>query len=128
MSLRRVILQVGARRNAFNFFIGNVDGFNQIEANNEFGVLESFIGQAALDQFAVDYAANQAQIDADYDTFLSDTADEAFRKRDVDNNAGLTALIKVMVDELNTLRAIEGLPNLVFGPVNADVRSRAKKP
>lgn len=128
MSLRRVILQAGARRDAFNFFIGNLDGFAQIEANNEFAVLESFIDQATLDQKAADYAANQAQIDSDYDAFRDDTADEAAKVRDVDNNAGVTALIKVMVDELNVLRAIEGLPNLVFGPVNADVRSRAKRP
>lgn len=126
--MRTVILPPGSRRNAFNWFIDNINGHNQIEANNEFGVLDSAITQAALDQKLIDYAADLATVHSDYDTFLADTADEEFKKRDVDNNAGLTALIKVMVDELNTLRTIEGLPNLNFGPVNADVRSRAKKP
>lgn len=126
--MRTVILPVGSRRNAFNWFIGNRDGFNQIEANNEFGVNDGFISQVDLDLKLADYTANLATVHADYDQFLSDEADEAFKIRDVDNNAGVTSLIKVMVDELNTLRAIEGLPNLNFGLVNADVRTRAKKP
>ena len=77
--MRTVILPPGSRRNAFNWFIGNINGHNQIEANNEFGVLNSAITQAALDQKLIDYAADLATVHSDYDTFLADTADEEFR-------------------------------------------------
>lgn len=128
MSIRRVMLPVGNRRDAFNWFIGNQDGFAQLEANNEFGVLEGFISQVNLDNFAATYAADMATVHSDYDDFRTDTADELVRTAQVDNDGGLQSLIKVMVDELNAVRANAGLPNLNLGLVTAAVRSNAKKP
>lgn len=126
--MRTVMLPAGNRRDAFNWFIGNHDGFAQLEANNEFGVLESAISQVDLDNFAATYAADMATVHSDYDDFRSDTADELVRKMQVDNDGGLQSLIKVMVDELNAVRANAGLPNLNLGQVTAAVRSNAKKP
>lgn len=126
--MRTVMLPVGNRRDAFNWFIGNHDGFAQLEANNEFGVLESAISQVDLDNFAATYAADMAAVHSNYDDFRSDTADELVRKMQVDNDGGLQSLIKVMVDELNAVRANAGLPNLNLGTVTAAVRSNAKKP
>lgn len=127
--MRTVIFPVGGRRNAFNWFIGNEDGFNQLEpSTNEFGVLDSAITQAALDQKLADYAADLAQVHDDYDDFLKDKADERVKVAQVDNDGGLQSLIKVMVDELNAVRANAGLPNLNLGQVTAAVRSNAKKP
>lgn len=126
--MRTVILPAGNRRDAFNWFIGNIDGFSQIEANDEFGVDDSAISQVDLDNFAATYAADVAQVHSDYAVFLAGLADEAVRVAQVDNDGGLQSLIKVMVDELNAVRANAGLPNLNLGLVTAAVRSNAKKP
>jgi hypothetical protein len=128
--LRRVVLPVGARRKAFNHFIGNAPfGYHGFDpSNNEFEVSKDFIDQATLDQKALDYAATQAAVDAAYDQFQSDFDDEEARKENLDNNIGLTSLIKVMVDELNAVRAAAGLPNVNFGQVNAAVRLKIHKP
>jgi hypothetical protein len=127
--MRTVILPVGGKRDAFNWFIGNVDGFNQLEpSNNEFGVDDATISQAALDQKLIDYAADIAQVHSDFADFLSDEADERVRVMQVDNDGGLQSLIKVMVDELNAVRQNAGLPDLNLGIVTAAVRSNAKKP
>ncbi len=130
MSLRKVILPAGGRREAFNHFIGNAPfGYSELEpANNEFGVPESFIDQATLDQKALDYAADIPAADAAADQAAEDFLDEEERQRSVDNNPGLTALIKVMVDELNVIRANAGLPNVNFGQVNAAVRQEVRRP
>ena len=126
--MRTVIIPVDGRRDAFNWFIGNIDGFSQLEANNEFGVDDSAISQVDLDNFAATYAADVAQVHSDFADFLSDQADERVRVAQVDNDGGLQSLIKVMVDELNVVRANAGLPNLNLGVVTAAVRSNAKKP
>ncbi len=127
--MRTVILPAGGQQNAFNWFIGNHEGYAQLEpSNNEFGVNDNAISQADLDQKLIDYTANMAQVHADYDQFVSDEADEAIRKMQVDNNGGLQSLIKIMVDELNAVRQNAGLPDLNLGQVAAAVRSNAKKP
>lgn len=127
--MRTVIFPAGGRRDAFNWFIGNRGGFNQLEpATNEFGVLDGAISQADLDQKLIDYTANIAQVHSDYDQFLSDEADEKVRVRQVDNDGGLQSLIGVMVTELNAIRQNAGLPDLNLGQVTAAVRSNAKKP
>lgn len=123
MSLRTVILPPGSRRNAFNWFIGNEHGFNQMEANSEFGVDEAVISQADIDQKAIDYAADLATVHQDYDDHLADVAKDQ-RKDRFDDNSHVTATIKEMVIQLNELRALHGLPDLNFGTVNASIRNR----
>ncbi len=126
--MRTVTIPAGGRRDAFNWFIGNIDGFSQLEANNEFGVDDSAISQVDLDNFGATYAADVAQVHSDFANFLSDQADERVRVAQVDNDGGLQSLIKVMVDELNAVRQNAGLPDLNLGQVTAAVRSNAKKP
>jgi hypothetical protein len=129
MSRRKVVLPGGAKRDAFNWFIGNYFGYHEFEpTTNEFGVLDTFIDQPTMDQKLADFVADQANIEQQYSDFFDDFIDEEFRERDVDNNAGVQSLIKVMVDELNAVRANAGLPNLNLGQVTAAVRSNAKKP
>lgn len=85
------------------------------------------IDQPTADQALIDYIADQVNIDNDFADFVADR--EKDRKKDeFDDKDDLTALIKVMVDELNVLRALHALPDLNFGTVNADVRSRIGNP
>ncbi len=127
MALRTVILPVGNNVRAFNWFIGNEHGFAQMEAGNEFGVDEGVISQAALDQKAIDYAADIATVHQDYADHLADVArDES--KDEFDDDSIVTALIKEMVDQLNDIRANAGMPLLNFGTVNANIRNRIGQP
>jgi len=81
------------------------------------------VAQSALDTALTNYAADQANIDND---FADKRADEAKDRAQgvFDEKSDLTALIKEMVDQLNELRALHGLPALNFGTVNADIRNR----
>lgn len=85
------------------------------------------IDQPTADQALIDYVADQTNID---DDFVDKRADQAKdRARDeFDEKGDLTALVKVVVEELNVLRAIHSLPDLNFGTVNASIRSRIGNP
>ncbi len=127
MAIRTVILPPGARVRAFNWFIGNEDGFAQMEVGNEFGVNENVISQADLDQKAIDYAADIATVHQDYDDHVADV--ELDRVKDeFDDDSIVTAIIKEMVDQLNDIRAQTGQPALIFGVVNANIRNRIGQP
>lgn len=126
--MRTVTLPPGFNRHAFNWFIGNRFGYFELEPPDVFGVKDSTITQAALDQKLIDYTADIAQVNSDFDDVVQDELDEEVRVQQVDNDGGLQSLIKVMVDELNAVRQNAGLPDLNLGQVTAAVRSNAKKP
>lgn len=111
---------------AFNDFAGN-EGLMAYFDPTTLELEMPDIDQATADQALIDYVADQANIDAD---FVDKRADQAKdRKRDeFDEKDDLTALIKVMVEELNVLRALHSLPDLNFGQVNASIRQRIGNP
>lgn len=85
------------------------------------------IDQATMDAGLITYAADQANLDSDFADALEDQINE-FGQNLFDEKKDLTALIKVLVDELNVLRATQSLPDLNFGLVNAAIRQRIGKP
>lgn len=85
------------------------------------------IDQATMDAGLITYAADQTNLDSELVDALEDQATE-FDQNLFDEKKDLTALIKVMVDELNVLRATQSLPDLNFGTVNAAIRQRINKP
>jgi hypothetical protein len=85
------------------------------------------IDQPAMDAGLITYAADQANLDNDFADDLEDQVAE-FGRNLFDEKIDLTALIKVMVDELNAVRTVNGLPDLNFGLVNAAIRQRIGKP
>jgi hypothetical protein len=87
------------------------------------------IDQATMDAGLITYAADQANLDSEFADALEDQEGE-FVQNEFDDKKDLTALIKVLVDELNAVRAasVPPLPNLNFGLVNAAIRQRIGKP
>lgn len=85
------------------------------------------IDQAVMDAGLVTYAADQANLDSEFVDALEDQEAE-FSQNLFDEKKDLTAIIKVMVDELNAVRTANGLPDLNFGQVNAAIRQRIGKP
>lgn len=85
------------------------------------------IDQATMDAGLITYAADQANLDSEFTDALEDQVNE-FDQNLFDEKKDLTAVIKVLVDELNTLRATQSLPDLNFGLVNAAIRQRIGKP
>lgn len=85
------------------------------------------IDQATADQALIDYAADQATIDADFADKVKDQKDDAL-KDEFDDDSIVTAIIKEMVEQLNDIRTNAGMPLLNFGTVNAAIRSRIGQP
>ncbi len=85
------------------------------------------VTQPDLDTALVDYIADQANIDNDFEEKMADEKADG-EKDQFDDKSDLTALIKVMVEELNVLRALHAIPDLNFGTVNASVRSKIGQP
>ena len=85
------------------------------------------VTQAALDTAFADYVANQVDRDNDFAEKLADEKKDR-EKDEFDDKSDLTALIKEMVLQLNVLRTLHGLPDLDFGPINADIRNRIGQP
>jgi hypothetical protein len=85
------------------------------------------IDQATMDAGLITYTADQANLDSEFADALEDQISE-FGRNIFDEKPDLTALIKVMVDELNAIRTVNGLPDLNFGLVNAAIRQRIGKP
>lgn len=124
--MSKLTLLPGHNFEALNDFAGNaglMTGWDSTTLELEMEAID----QATADQALIDYIADQATIDADYADFVADR--EKDRKKDeFDDKDDLTALIKVMVEELNVLRALHALPDLNFGQVNAAIRSRIGNP
>jgi hypothetical protein len=120
-----VILTGTQNEGALAFFIAPNKGYTFDSVSRELGIV--VVTQAVLDQALIDYVADQVDKDKDYQDFLDDVASDA-AKDQFDNASELTALIKVLVEELNTLRALHALPDLNFGTVNASIRSRIGNP
>lgn len=87
------------------------------------------IDQATMDAGLITYAADQANLDSELVDEVEEQGKE-FRRNEFDEKQDLTALIKIMVDELNAVRAasVPPLPNLNFGLVNAAIRQRIGQP
>ena len=124
--MSKLTLLPGHNFEALNDFAGNeglMTGWDSTALELEMPDID----QATADQALIDYAADQANIDANFADKRADQAKDR-KKDEFDDKDDLTALIKVMVDELNVLRAIEGLPDLNFGQVNASIRNRIGNP
>lgn len=87
------------------------------------------IDQVTMDAGLITYVADQANLDSELVDALEDQ-DVEFTQNLFDDKKDLTALIKVLVDELNAVRAasVPPLPNLNFGLVNAAIRQRIGQP
>ncbi len=87
------------------------------------------IDQTTMDAALITYVADQTNLDSELVDALADQEIE-FEQNLFDEKKDLTALIKVLVDELNAVRAasVPPLPNLNFGLVNAAIRQRIGKP
>lgn len=87
------------------------------------------IDQATMDAGLITYAADQVNLDSELVDALEDQESE-FAQNIFDEKKDLTAFIKVMVDELNAVRAasVPPLPALNFGLVNAAIRQRIGQP
>ena len=121
-----LILLPGHNFEALNDFAGN-EGLMTSWDETTLELEMPAIDQATADQALIDYIADQANIDADFVDKRADQAKDR-AKDEFDEKDDLTALIKVMVDELNVLRALHALPDLNFGQVNAAIRSRIGNP
>jgi hypothetical protein len=120
-----VILTGTQNEGALAFFVAPNKGYTFDSVSRELGIV--VVTQPVLDQALIDYAADQAAKDSDFQDFLEDVESDA-AKDSFDSKADITALIKVLVEELNTLRALHALPDLNFGTVNASIRSRIGNP
>ena len=121
-----VILNTGANPRGFNHFIGRgvSGGYTFDPANNQFEIAKGFISQAQLDQFAIDYAADQANADAAADQAATDR-DTARVKDSFD--AGelrlLRAFAKLLLREINDLRGQHGLAPRTFAQFRTALRN-----
>jgi hypothetical protein len=126
--MAKVTLPAGRDFFAFNDHIGNFgNAFSFDDATGDYEPVDPTIDQATLDAALITYAADVAGINAAWADKLTDFNDDVM-KTEFDSNAGLTAVIKEMVDELNAIRQNAGLPDLNFGVVNAAIRQRINKP
>ena len=122
-----VTLPVGGDFHAFNDLVGNANGlFNFDEPAMEYN---SDVAQATLDTELINYTANQAAIDA---AFVQAQADaETLRVQDsfdTDQLRILRALVTLIMDELNILRANDGLPARTFPQLRTALRNEIANP
>jgi len=123
-----VVLHTGADPASFNHFINNDLGFFEFEpATDTFGVLESFINQAALDGRATAYQAQQAQADQDHQDARAAAATAGLQNQ-YGNDINLNAVVEVMRVELNELRALHSLPDITEPAMDAKVRAEIANP
>lgn len=120
-----VILTVTQNDGALAHFVAPNQGHGFDPVSRELEI--SVVTQAVLDQALIDYAADQATKDQDFQDHIEDVANDA--AKDVfDDASELTAVIKEMVDQLNDIRTNAGMPLLNFGTVNAAIRQRIGAP
>jgi hypothetical protein len=122
-----VTLSPGHNPAAVAHFAGSARGKNVLFRQETLELQVEDVTQPALDAALVDYAANQATRDADFQDILDDIAND-LAKDEFDDDSIVTAIIKEMVDQLNDIRAQTGQPALNFGQVNADIRNRIGQP
>lgn len=124
-----VILNTGANPRAFNHFIGKGvrGGYTFDAANDQFEISKGFVSQAQLDQFAIDYAADQANADA-----AAAAAVDARNVGDLQKIYGddpiLAAVIEVYRQEINVLRSNAGLPDRSAGFIDGQIRAEIATP
>ena len=81
------------------------------------------VTQAALDAALVGYISDQANIDAAFTQVEVDTALNLVRD-ELDTQKILKAFAELVMDELNILRAIEGLPPRTFAQLRTAIRNK----
>lgn len=81
------------------------------------------VTQSALDTALADYIADQTNIDAATQA-ARNTAGRDSDKDLYDNKRLWRAVVELLIDELNILRAIEGLPDRTIPQARAAIRSK----
>lgn len=81
------------------------------------------VTQAALDTALADYIADQTNIDAATQA-ASDTTVRNNEKADYDVKRVLRAMVELMMNEFNTLRTIEGLPDRTVAQARSAIRNK----
>lgn len=79
------------------------------------------VTQAALDTAFATYTGDQANIDAATAAAL-EVADKEGAKQDFDTQKVLIAFARLLIKELNELRALHGLPNRTFAQLRNAIR------
>lgn len=111
---------------SFAHFIGQRGRASSLDRTT--GELIFFHGdQATIDAQLVTYAADQTNIDNDFDDVAADEVKDR-EKDEFDDDSIVTAIIKEMVDQLNDIRGNAGMPLLNFGTVNSNIRNRIGQP
>lgn len=90
-------------------------------ATNELEVAD--VTQAALDQALIDYAADQTNIDAATQA-ARDTSLKDGEKNWYDQKRLFRALVEVLLDEINALRVIEGLPERTLAQARTAIEGK----
>ena len=90
------------------------------EATNELEVESA--DQATLDAAFAGYVADQANIDA-ATAATAVTSEREQAKRDFDARRVLIAFARLLITELNELRALHGLPNRTFAQLRNALRN-----
>lgn len=124
----KLTLLAGHNFHAYARHVGAMDQMIQFDPNTlEIDLPDT--DQATMDAGLITYVADQANLDSELVDALEDQ-DVEFIQNLFDDKKDLTALIKVLVDELNAVRAasVPPLPNLNFGLVNAAIRQRIGQP
>ncbi len=81
------------------------------------------VTQAALDQALIDYVADQANIDA-ATAAAKETTSRDGDKDWYDNKRLFRALVEVLIDEINVLRTIEGLPDRTIAQARTAIQGK----
>jgi hypothetical protein len=79
--------------------------------------------QATLDTAFADYVADQTNIDAATQA-ARNTAGRDFDKDLYDNKRLWRAVVELLIDELNILRTIEGLPDRTIAQARSAIRTK----
>jgi hypothetical protein len=81
------------------------------------------VTQAALDTAHTAYLADQTNIDA-ATAAADETTSRDFDKVKYDIERTLRAIVELLVDELNVLRTIEGLPDRTIAQARTAIRNK----
>lgn len=90
-------------------------------ATNELEVAD--VTQALLDQALIDYVADQTNIDAATQA-ARDTSLKDGEKNWYDQKRLFRALVEVLLDEINALRVIEGLPERTLAQARTAIEGK----
>jgi hypothetical protein len=81
------------------------------------------VAQPALDQALIDYVADQVNIDA-ATAASKETTSRDGDKSWYDNKRLFRALVEVLLDEINALRTIEGLPDRTIAQARTAIQGK----